>query len=471
MNSIVRDKVEYAVRGMLVIASDELKNKIRDSPTNHGLPFNEIIPCNIGNPQALGQKPLTFFRQVMSLLQYPELLNNPPEIYATDAVARAKHYAANIPSIGAYSHSKGVEIVRREVATFMQERDGHPANPEDIYLTEGASAGVKTILQCIINDEKDGILIPIPQYPLYSATIPLYGGTPLHYYLDEEASWSSRVEDLEKIVNDAVKSGVKPKAIVVINPGNPTGQCLSKENIEDVIKFCHKHRIVLLADEVYQQNCYITEKPFYSFKKVARDLGKDYDNLELVSFHSISKGFVGECGQRGGYMEMVGIDPAVKEQIYKFVSISLCSNVIGQIAVGLMVNPPRKGDPSYELFHKESTQIYESLKHRAQKLACVLNSMEGVECNAPEGAMYLFPKITLSQKAIEEAQKKKLAPDMFYCWELLHNTGIITVPGSGFGQKPATQHFRTTFLPPEDKIDKVADMIVKFHKEFLAKYK
>jgi len=468
MNEVIRDKVHYAVRGEVVIHADNLRKQLQQP--SHKLPFTEIISCNIGNPQSLGQKPLTFIRQVLSLVQYPELLKEPPKIYKADMLARAKKYLSSFPSVGAYSHSKGLEIVRQEVAQFLKKRDGFDADPETIFLSDGASPAVKGMLQIIIRNEKDGILIPIPQYPLYSASIPLFYGTPVHYYLEEEKGWTLSLSHLEEVVEKARKDGITPRALVCINPGNPTGQCLSHENMKEVIRFCHKERIVLMADEVYQQNCYMESKPFRSFKRTLREMGDDYKEFELVSFHSVSKGFIGECGQRGGYMELVGIHPTVIEHVYKLASVSLCSNVTGQITVGLMVNPPQEGDESYEEYVKESTAIYESLKRRGKKLAGLLNTLDGVSCTEPEGAMYLFPKIPMTKKAIQAAKEKGITPDTLYSFELVDATGIVVVPGSGFGQREGTHHFRTTFLPQEDKIDGLVDKYNNFHKHFLTKY-
>ena len=122
-------------------------------------------------------------------------------------------------------------------------------------------------------------------------------------------------------------------------------------------------------------------------------MGSKYDSVELFSFHSVSKGMIGECGRRGGYVECVNVDPAVKSLLYKVASVSLCPPVSGQLMVDLMTNPPREGEPSFKLFQKEDMEIYESLKRRAMKLAKALNSLQGVTCNDAQGSMYLFPSI------------------------------------------------------------------------------
>jgi alanine transaminase len=139
-------------------------------------------------------------------------------------------------------------------------------------------------------------LIPIPQYPLYSATIELFGGVQIGYYLNEEKNWSLDIDDISKAYKTAIENGITVRGIVIINPGNPIGNVLSKEDQMDIIKFCEKNEICLLADEVYQENVY-NNLEFHSFKKVMKEMDS---KLELFSFHSCSKGFLGECGRRGG---------------------------------------------------------------------------------------------------------------------------------------------------------------------------
>lgn len=139
--------------------------------------------------------------------------------------------------------------------------------------------------------------------------------------------------------------------------------------------------------------------------------------------------------------------------------------------MSVMVNPPKHGDPSYQLYVKERDAIYESLKRRALKLSAFFNTLEGVTCNPAHGAMYLFPRIRLPQKAIKLAEKEGRSPDTFYAISMLDATGVCVVPGSGFGQEDGTFHFRTTFLPQEDQIDKVTSKMGKFHAEFMDQYR
>lgn len=465
INPHVKD-AQYAVRGELVIKADGYRQKLAANPDS--LPFKKIVACNIGNPHELGQKPLTFLRQVISLCHYPELMSNTAAAAAfpTDAIARAKSYLSKISGTGAYTHSKGLSFIRDEVAAFIADRDGHKTDPENIFITDGASSGVKMLLQTLISSPTDGVMCPIPQYPLYSASMTLLQGQLVGYYLNEENGWSMDLPELERSYDAAVAAGTTVRAIVIINPGNPTGQCLSEENIKAVVDFCAARNLVLLADEVYQTNVYSTV-PFTSFRKVVKDTKS---TVPLVSFHSVSKGFIGECGQRGGYFHLTNFPEDILAQLYKLSSISLCSNVTGQLTVGLMVNPPKPSDPSGPVYEAEKSAILDSLKRRAATVAKALNELEGVSCQPVQGALYAFPQITLPEKAIAAAKAAGKPADTFYCLAMLDATGICVVPGTGFVQKKNTFHFRTTILPSEADIDNVNAALAKFHKEFLAKY-
>jgi len=197
------------------------------------------------------------------------------------------------------------------------------------------------------------------------------------------------------------------------------------------------------------------------------------NEVEMFSFHSISKGFVGECGHRGGYMEATGISPDVLSQIYKVVSVSLCPNTIGQLLVSLVCRPPSPETTpfSWPIYRDERDKIYDSLKRRASLVVSTLNSLSGIKCQPAEGAMYAFPSIDLPPRACSAAKDAGKLPDVFYCLQLLSKTGIVVVPGSGFGQKQGTWHFRTTFLPPEEMLSDVLKSFTKFHNEFMEQYK
>ena len=379
--------------------------------------------------------------------------------------------AQRIPGgTGAYSVSKGLLVCREAVARFISSRDSCPADPEHIFLTDGASPGVHYLMKTLLRSSADAVLVPIPQYPLYSATIALYGGTLLPYHLQEASGWGLDCGALRDSVAAARRAGRCVRALCVINPGNPTGNCLTPANQADIVRLCADEQLVLLADEVYQDNVYAAGKSFTSFRKVAHSLGL-LGAFPLFSFHSISKGVTGECGRRGGSFEAVGCPPDVLEQLLKLASIGLCPNVSGQIVTALVAQPPAPGEPSFERFSAERREILASLARRAATLVAALNRMEGVSCNEAEGALYAFPRITIPARAVAAAAAAGQLPDFFYCWRLLEATGVTVVPGSGFGQQEGTWHFRTTFLPPEGEMESVCQLVAAFHQQFMDQFR
>lgn len=385
---------KYAVRGELAVKAEDYR--VRLAQGDKSLPFDSVIFANIGNPQQLDQKPITFFRQVLSLLENPLLLQNPEALkssfgYHQDVIDRAQFLLKEVQSVGAYSHSQGAPAIRESVAKFIENRDGFPANPQDMYLCGGASSGVNTLLSVICSGPDSGVLVPIPQYPLYTATLSLLNAQCVPYLLEEDQAWGTPVDAIRQSLVKAKSEGTNVRAIVVINPGNPTGASLSPDDIKNVIDLAAEEKLVVMADEVYQTNVFVGE--FTSFKKRLRQLQKEvpgkYDEVELASLHSVSKGMVGECGHRGGYFELVGFDPLVAAQIYKFISIMLCPPVIGQCLLEMMVNPPKQGEPSFELYNKEYTGIRDGLHKRALALYEAFQKMEGVECQQPQVSLSL----------------------------------------------------------------------------------
>ena len=335
----------------------------------------------------------------MALLMYPQLLDNSKvkSMFAADVIARAKIYLANIKGgLGAYSDSRGNPYIRQEIANFITGQSGQPVNIDNIFISNGASECARMLLAAMIRTKTDGVLVPIPQYPLYSASIALYGGELVPYYLDEENGWSLDIAELQRAIDVARMEGITTRALVFINPGNPTGQCLTEENLRDLIQFCYTNHLILLADEVYQENIYNPAKPFISARKVLGKMPEPYkSNLELCSFHTVSKGAYGECGLRGGYMELHNFDPEVVDEIYKTASINLSPNVPGQVALGLMVNPPKIGDASYKQYRKEKDAVLDTLKIRAKRITDAFNALEGVVCQNTDGNLHYTHTIHL----------------------------------------------------------------------------
>jgi aspartate/methionine/tyrosine aminotransferase len=458
--------MEYAVRGPIPQRAAELAKQ--------GV---TCIPCNIGNPQALGQQPISFYRQVLSLIEEPPRIERERKLNriakGVDERDLISDYVLNLcdmllskmpTGLGAYTESKGPLFIREAIASYIDKRDdvgtaGVAANPDNIFLTNGASEGARYLLEMLLADSQDGVMIPTPQYPLYSATIKKCGGTQVNYYPDEDNGWNLSVSELEDSIGKARRDGVNVKAIVVINPGNPTGAILDENSIREVIDFAERHGLIIMADEVYQENLYGAE--FFSFARVlgARD-------VPLFSFHSTSKGFYGECGHRGGYLEarnppfIAGTQTNFMDILLKQASVSLCSNTAGQLLTYLMVSPPEEGSEPYERFVHEKQKTLSDLYDKATIIKDALKHMEGVKCFGRIGAMYLFPRLEKLPQG---------TTDFDYCMGLLEKTGLVTVNGSGFGQKEGTSHLRIAFLPPKDVLEKVLPKWTTFHNEYVNK--
>jgi aspartate/methionine/tyrosine aminotransferase len=466
-------EIEYAVRGPIPQRAAELARQ-----------GALTIPCNIGNPQALGQQPITFYRQVLSLLENPHWIqresklkklfaNNQaavPGLADEDCVSDyvldlCDDILTRLPTgLGAYTESKGPLFIREAIARFIDERDdpdsfgGVRSDPDRIFLTNGASEAAKYLIDMLIADDRDGIMIPIPQYPLYSAAIRKAGGIQVDYYPDEDGGWTLDRSILEDSYERARRRGVTVKGIVVINPANPTGAILPEQSAREVVEFALEHQLPIIADEVYQENLYGAE--WVSF---ARLVGKA--DLPLFSLHSTSKGFYGECGHRGAYLE-VRNPPKIKDceigftdVLLKLASISLCSNTPGQILTYLMVRPPREGSAPYEQFMKEKEQVLRDLYDKGTMIRAAFKEMAGVECFGRTGAMYLFPRLNRLPTG---------TTDFDYCMNLLEATGLCTVNGSGFGQKEGTSHLRVAFLPPKEMLEQVLPRWIEFHNGYVS---
>jgi len=461
---------EYAVRGEIVKLSAEIQKEMDAQPNLYK--FSKLIPCNIGNPQAVGMKPLTFYRQVLSVFVHPGTVHD--HGLPKDVKARGEEFAAT--KCGAYSHSKGHPLFRKKVAEYIDRRDdllpSVKADPEDIFLTDGASPAVKTVLELVVDNKRDVVLIPIPQYPLYSATVTRLGGTWLGYELTEDYTaatpgWGVNAKKLEGIIRMARFKGQRVRALCVINPGNPTGNVLSFDDIAGVVRLAEKYNIILLADEVYQDNIYDPAKQFHSIRKVAYKIGS---KAQIFSFHSISKGYYGECGLRGGYVHLDNVDKAINDEMYKMFSMSLCSNTIGQAMMAQIVTPPVEGDPSYKLYKSERDTIFNGMIKKAGIVHKMLNEIKGIDAMPIEGAMYAFPSVTLPKAYIKRAKDMGKPADTLYCIEVLKELGVIMVPGNGFGQRAGTYHYRLTILPEEKDLVGMLEGLAKFQETLYATY-
>jgi aspartate/methionine/tyrosine aminotransferase len=466
-------EMEYAVRGPIPQRAAELARQGKVT-----------IACNIGNPQALGQQPITFYRQVLRMLEVPAAI---PRERALNALRRSgsdmfagmgdddfvSDYVLNLcddilsklpTGMGAYTESRGPLFIREAVARFIDARDRVPSSggvlsdPEKVFLTNGASEAAKYLIDMLIAGEGDGIMIPIPQYPLYSAAIRKAGGVQVNYYPDEDDGWTLNRAALDEAFDEAVAQGTKVKGIVVINPANPTGAILPEQSGREVIDFAREHGLVIIADEVYQENLYGAS--WVSFAKL---LG-DCRDVPIFSLHSTSKGFCGECGHRGGYVEVRNPPPitgsrlSFMDVLYKQASVSLCSNTPGQILTFLLVHPPEEGSKPYAQFIREKEAVLSDLHAKATMIRRAFDRMDGVECFGRTGAMYLFPRL---------GKLPANTTDFDYCMSLLESTGLCTVNGSGFGQRDGTHHLRVAFLPPRAMLEDVLPRWIDFHNAYV----
>ena len=450
-------EMEYAVRGPIPLRAAEIAAEGR-----------RIVPCNIGNPQALGQAPISFYRSVLSLLEDPALLKRrmkDPAEFPSDVIElAASMLEASRTGTGAYTDSAGFAFVRDAVAGFINSRDGFDAGSalashrRSVILTDGASGGAVFVLEALITGATDGILVPIPQYPLYSATVARCGGTLVGYHPDEEAGWALHRDCLERPLQQAQQRGLTVKAIVVINPGNPTGAVLDEASMREVVQFAADNGLAVIADEVYQQNTY--GRPWTSFAKVVGG-----DDVPLFSLHSVSKGFCGECGHRGGYLEVrnpprvQGTNLSLTDVLIKQASVNLCPNTMGQLLTYLLVTGPKAGTATYDTFVSERRRILEDLRAKARMIRGYFSEMDGMRCFGETGAMYLFPRLDRLPAG---------GGDFEYCMALLEETGMVTVNGAGFGQAPGTHHLRVAFLPSFELIEEVMPSWVRFHNRYVA---
>ncbi|CAF3463741.1 unnamed protein product [Rotaria sp. Silwood1] len=398
--------VEYLVRNPITIHAYE---------GNHNFPFDRVIRTNIDDFYASGnQISITYIRQFVAGCTYPELMESPN--FPLDIKQKVERLlsACGGKNLGSYSETQGIVTVREDIASYIQQRDDYPSDANNIYLCNGATDGINTILLLLMNNNPNkpsGIMISVPQYPLYSATLSEYGAHPIECYLDEDNNWSLSMDELERSLNES-KDRCESR-----------GQVLSQENIENAIRFANKHRLFILADEVYQENVYLPDSKFVSFKKVLMSLSAPYNQLELASFHSASKGWYGECGSRCGYYELINIDKDVKVQLNILQSARPCVTSWGQ--------------------------------------ACYGSNLQSMH----------FHALKFQKKAIEYAKSKNMTPDEFYCFQLLGKTGICVLSGNDFKQRPGTYHLRTTFLPPVDQMKEMVERFHTFHMSFLHEWK
>ena len=338
----------------------------------------------------------------------------------------------NLPNSAGYSDSKGIFGARKAVMHETQKQGIVGVTLDDVYLGNGASELITMATNALL-DNGDELLLPMPDYPLWTAATSLSGGKPVHYQCDEENGWMPNLDDIRSKITP------RTKGIVVINPNNPTGVLYSDELLKQIILIAREHSLVILADEVY-------DKVLYDGVKHTAMASLSTDVLTLT-FNSLSKSYR-SCGYRAGWMVVTGDKTVAKDYIEGLNMLSnmkLCSNVPGQWAIQTALG----GYQSINELVGEGGRL-----RRQRDLAYeLITAIPGVSCVKPMAALYMFPKLDPKVYPIKD--------DRQFFLELLKATRVMLVQGTGFNW-PAPDHFRIVFLPHEDDLREAIDRIAKF---------
>jgi alanine-synthesizing transaminase len=342
----------------------------------------------------------------------------------------------NLPTSAGYSDSKGVFAARKAVMHETQKQGIAGVTLDDIYLGNGASELIAMSTNALLNDG-DELLLPAPDYPLWTASTSLSGGTPVHYLCDEENGWMPNLADIR------AKITPRTKGIVVINPNNPTGALYSDALLKSIVEIAREHGLVIFADEVY-------DKVLYDDVKHTAIASLSSDVLTLT-FNSLSKSYR-SCGYRAGWLVVSGDKRAARDYIEGLNMLSnmrLCANVPGQWAIQTALG----GYQSINELVGEGGRL-----RRQRDLAYeLITAIPGVSCVKPSAALYMFPKLDPKVYPIED--------DRQFFLELLKETRVMLVQGTGFNWA-TPDHFRIVFLPHEDDLREAINRIAKFLEQY-----
>jgi alanine-synthesizing transaminase len=338
----------------------------------------------------------------------------------------------NLPNSSGYSDSKGIFSARKAVMHETQKQDIKGVTLDDIYLGNGASELIVMATNALL-DNGDELLLPAPDYPLWTAAASLSGGTPVHYQCDEANGWMPNLEDIR------AKITPRTKGIVVINPNNPTGALYADALLLEIVTIAREHGLVIFADEVY-------DKVLYDGVKHTA-LGSLSNDVLTLTFNSLSKSYR-SCGYRAGWMVVSGDKRPAKDYIEGLNMLSnmrLCANVPGQYAIQTALG----GYQSIDDLVCEGGRL-----RRQRDLAySLITAIPGVTCVKPSAALYMFPRLDPKVYPIEDDQQ--------FFLELLQETHVMLVQGSGFNWS-APDHFRIVFLPHEDDLREAISRIAHF---------
>ena len=345
----------------------------------------------------------------------------------------------NLPNSSGYSDSKGIFSARKAVMHYTQQQGVSGVTLDDIYLGNGASELITMATNALL-DDGDELLVPSPDYPLWTAAVSLSGGKPVHYVCNEDNGWMPDLADIR------AKITPRTKGLVVINPNNPTGALYSDELLKGLVQIARDHHLMLLADEVY-------DKVLYDGVKHTAIASLSTDVL-TITFNSLSKSYRA-CGYRAGWMVISGDKTVARdyiEGVNMLANMKLGSNVPGQYAIQTALG----GYQSINDLVKEGGRL-----RRQRDLAYeLITAIPGVTCNKPQAALYMFPKL--------DPVMYPIADDRQFFMEVLKATRVMLVQGSGFNY-PDNQHFRIVFLPHEDDLREAIDRLAKFLAQWRAR--
>jgi alanine-synthesizing transaminase len=374
---------------------------------------HKIIKLNIGNVGVFGF--------------------DPPEEIQLDMIR-------NLSNASAYSDSKGIFAARKAIMQYCQEKGIQGVTLDDIYTGNGVSELIVLAMNALLNNG-DEVLVPAPDYPLWTAAVSLSGGTPIHYLCDESKEWAPDLADLRSKITP------RTKAIVMINPNNPTGAIYSKAVLMELTQIAREHGLILFADEIYDKMLYDEEK-HVSLASLSSD-------VVIITFNGLSKNYR-SCGYRSGWMVVSGDKSRIKdyvEGLNMLSSMRLCANVPGQYAIQTALGGYQSID---DLVAKGGRLA------RQRDLAWeLITAIPGVSCVKPKSALYLFPKLDPEMYPIEDDQQ--------FIADLLREEKVLMVQGSGFNWvKP--DHFRVVFLPHEDVLKDAIGRFARFLERYRQKH-
>ncbi|MCK9280164.1 MAG: aminotransferase class I/II-fold pyridoxal phosphate-dependent enzyme [Melioribacteraceae bacterium] len=385
------ENITYAVRDIIVLANEVAKTG------------KKLLYLNIGDPN---------------------LYDFAPPKHLVEAT-----YEAMKKNLNGYSPSSGIKSAVEAIEKEAEKKK--IKNVLDVFVTTGASEAIDICLTALVN-EGENVLTPSPGYPLYTAISSKLQMMENPYYLDESNGWQPDIEDIKKKINP------KTKAIVLINPNNPTGSNFSRETLQQILDIALENNLVVFADEIYDKLLY-DDKEHVSIASLNSE-------APVITFGGLSKNYM-VPGFRIGWGIVSGNRAMLSnyiEAINKLLRSRLSANHPEQYGIA----------PSLEGEHSHLTLAMEKLTKRRDLTYEMLNSVEGISCVKPEGAFYAFPKIEIE------------GSDNHFVAELIKETGVVVVPGTGFGQVPGTNHFRVVFLPQEEILEKAYKSITEFYVKY-----